>query len=120
MGYYRTCPHCGSAVDPEEKCICGRKERDSAELAETGPSAKGLPKSEAFWEKGASPQRETAKNPRDFCGKGGAAERTDIQGVFCPEWSLAEQTTPRGATAGYALYRAALEKWRREVSVLEM
>lgn len=30
MSYYRTCPDCGAALDPGERCDCGKKE--NAEL----------------------------------------------------------------------------------------
>lgn len=28
MSYYRTCPNCGAALDPGEKCECVQQERD--------------------------------------------------------------------------------------------
>lgn len=29
MSYYKTCPHCGSHLDPGEKCDCESKEKAS-------------------------------------------------------------------------------------------
>lgn len=35
MAYYNTCPHCGSNLDPGERCECVReKERRRTELGE--------------------------------------------------------------------------------------
>lgn len=31
MGFYRTCPYCGSNLDPNEKCECQENERKEAE-----------------------------------------------------------------------------------------
>jgi hypothetical protein len=49
--------------------------------------------------------RLTVGNPvkslQAFDGKGGVAKQTNIRGVFCPEWSLVEQTTPRAARTGF-------------------
>ena len=31
MAYYRICPHCGGALDPEESCDCREQSRMEAE-----------------------------------------------------------------------------------------
>lgn len=36
MSYYRTCPHCGAALDPGEACDCRAKEGAPAGAANTG------------------------------------------------------------------------------------
>lgn len=36
MSYYRTCPHCGAALDPGEVCDCRAKEEAPADAANTG------------------------------------------------------------------------------------
>lgn len=36
MSYYRTCPHCGAALDPGEVCDCRAKEEAPASAANTG------------------------------------------------------------------------------------
>lgn len=36
MSYYRTCPHCGAALDPGEVCDCRAKEEAPAGAANTG------------------------------------------------------------------------------------
>lgn len=44
MGYYRTCPHCGSHLDPGETCDCQKeKTAPSAANTESGKVEKGLP-----------------------------------------------------------------------------
>lgn len=36
MSYYRTCPHCGAALDPGEVCDCRTKEGAPASAANAG------------------------------------------------------------------------------------
>ena len=36
MSFYRTCPHCGAALDPGEVCDCRDKEEAPAGAANTG------------------------------------------------------------------------------------
>lgn len=44
MGYYRTCPQCGSHLDPGEACDCQKeKTAPSAANTESGKVEKGLP-----------------------------------------------------------------------------
>lgn len=45
MPYYRTCPHCGAALDPGERCDCQDKEKaaPSAANTESGQVEIGLP-----------------------------------------------------------------------------
>lgn len=35
MSYYRTCPHCGSNLDPGEVCDCRDKEKTAPSAANT-------------------------------------------------------------------------------------
>ena len=36
MSYYRTCPHCGAALDPGEVCDCRAKEEAPASASNAG------------------------------------------------------------------------------------
>ena len=33
MSYYRTCPHCGAALDPGERCDCQEEKETAADAA---------------------------------------------------------------------------------------
>lgn len=35
MAYYRTCPHCGSNLDPGERCDCQDKRKTALSAANT-------------------------------------------------------------------------------------